>query len=68
MSDGKPTLKEILAHYTPEQLAHPDPKFGTVEKRIKAVYNEEPKKAEKEFLEEVEKQRQEVEKQAGAGD
>jgi hypothetical protein len=67
MSDGKPPLKELLEHYTPEQLAHPDPKFGTVEKRIKALYNEEPKKAEKEFLEEVEKQRQDVEKQAAAG-
>lgn len=66
MSDGKPPLKELLAYYTPEQLAHPDPKFGTVEKRIKALYNEEPQKAEKEFLEEVEKQHLEVEKQAAA--
>ena len=64
MSDGKPPLKEILESYTPEQLKHPDPKFGTVKKRIETLYDEDPKKAEKEILEEVEKQRDEREKQA----
>ena len=66
MSEGKPPLKEILEHYTPEQLKQPDPKFGTIKKRIETLYDEDPKKAEKEFLEEVEKQRAEREKQAAA--
>ena len=57
-------LKELLKEYTPEQLAAPDKKYGTVEKRIESVYKENPKKAEKEFLEEVEKQQAEVNKQA----
>jgi hypothetical protein len=59
-----PILQKILEHYTPEQLAAPDDKYGTVGNRLRAVYEEPPKKAEKEFLEEVEQQRNEVTKQA----
>ena len=61
---GKPPLKEMLEHYTPEQLATPDPKYGTVEKRIKALYDEDPKKAQKEFEKEVEKQAETTAKEA----
>jgi hypothetical protein len=64
MPEPKPTLKEILRHYTPEQLAAPDKKYGTVKKRIVATYDENPKKAEKELLGEVEEQRDERNKQA----
>ena len=61
-----PALKKILEHYTPEQLAAPDAKYGTVGERLKKVYREQPKKAEKEFLEEVETQQAEVTKQASS--
>jgi hypothetical protein len=60
----KPTLKEILQHYTPEQRKAPDKKYGTIEKRVEALYDEAPKKAEKEFEKEVEEQRADVSKQA----
>ncbi len=60
----KPPVKEILQHYTPEQRAAPDKKYGTVENRVKALYDEAPKKAEREFQEEVEEQRADVAKQA----
>ena len=59
-----PALKKILEHYTPEQLAAPDDKYGTVGERLKQVFKEPPKKAEKEFLEEVEKQQAEMTRQA----
>lgn len=57
-------IEEILQDYTPEQRQAPDKKYGTVEKRIAAVYKENPKKAEKEFLEEVEDQQTVVNKHA----
>ncbi len=59
-----PALKKIFEHYTPEQLAAPDDKYGTVEERLRKVFKEPPKKAEKEFLEEVEKQQTAVTRQA----
>ena len=59
----KPTLKKTLEHYTPEQLAAPDRKYGTVEKRLKALFHENPKKVDEEILEEVEEQRAEIDRQ-----
>jgi hypothetical protein len=61
---GKPKLKDILEHYTPEQRAAPDKKYGTVDKRMIHMYEEDPKKAEKEFLKEVKEQQEAVDKQA----
>ena len=59
-----PALKKILDHYTPEQLAAPDGNYGSVGERLKKVFIEPSKKAEKEFLEEVEKQQAEMTRQA----
>ena len=64
----KPPVKEVLEQYTPEQRAAPDKKYGTVEKRVEALYDEAPKKAEKEFEQEVEEQRAAIARQAAKGD
>ena len=60
----KPTLKKTLEHYTPEQLAAPDKKYGTVEKRIETLFHENPKKVEEEIQKEIEEQHAEVGRQA----
>ncbi len=66
MSDEaiKVTLRETLKHYTPEQLAAPDKKYGTVEKRLEVLFHENPKKVEEEILREIEEQHAEVGRQA----
>ena len=61
---GKPKLEEILEQYTPEQRAAPDKQYGTIEKRLTHMYDEDPKEAEKVFLEEVKEQQEIVNKQA----
>jgi hypothetical protein len=62
----KPPVKEVLEQYTPEQRNAPDKKYGTVEKRIEALYDEAPKKAEKEFEKEVEEQQADIARQVAA--
>ncbi len=66
MADKEPkkSLKEVLEEYTPEQREAPDPKYGTIEKRIEAVYDEDPKKAEKELQKEAEEQQKAVNQRA----
>ena len=62
--EAKKKLKKILENYTPEQLDAPDTKYGTIEKRIAAVYQEDPRKVEEEFSREVEEQQVAVGKHA----
>ncbi len=63
----KQQLQATLAAYTPEQRGAPDAKYGTVEKRIAAVFYEDPLEAQAEFQKEVEAQQAAVRKSATRG-
>lgn len=60
----KRKLSGILEEYSPEQRKAPDAKYGTVEKRIAAMLDQDPKEAEEKLIQEVEEQQAAVNRQA----